>query len=138
MTSPKENERTASPDEGGVDTPTRRETRCPLTLRAQLEMADERSTAYLMNLSSAGAFLNVEAALSIGDTVFLTCDLPGRLGRLRVEAEVRWVDAQGESPGGGVAFQNVSDEAKEKLESYCRMFLSLAEQIEKAAERKPK
>jgi Tfp pilus assembly protein PilZ len=109
----------------------------PLVIRTRI-LGDETGSGYLVNLSEGGAFLTSATRLAVGDVVQLKCTLPWALGRFVARARVVWrtedLDSRDpEQPEGfGVAFVDLGDEAREKLQLYTQRFLQLAAGLESA------
>jgi hypothetical protein len=91
----------------------RSEPRRNLLLPAALLSPDGLPAAQgqILNLSSAGAQIDLGAALKAGMEVSLAFDIPGGRGPFRVTARVRW-KKDGKL---GLSFVDVSDEDRQRL-----------------------
>jgi uncharacterized protein (TIGR02266 family) len=97
------------------------------TLRAEVSYASEHNffTGFLENISDGGLFLATYDLLAIGETVELTLTVPGIDTSFQVSCEVRWIreDNPGlveASPGMGLAFQDLSEQAKRAIDAFIR------------------
>jgi len=108
----------------------------PLVIRARVLHKGESRSGYLVNLSEGGAFLAGGEPLAVGDLVELSVALPWALGRLEARAKVVWRTEdfasrdQQQPEGFGLAFVDLSDEARGKIRLYTQRFFQLAGQLE--------
>ncbi len=95
--------------------------RRPVSLVVEYEGADDLLRDYTQNLSSGGAFIHTDRALSVGDPVRLQLSFPRLLAPVYIEGIVRWVrpTSEGES-GAGIEFVNFDTEVRASLDAVLR------------------
>ena len=109
----------------------------PLVIRARVQHEGASRSGYLVNLSEGGAFLASGEPLAVGEVVELSVTLPWALGRLEARAKVVWrtqdfaARDQQQPEGFGLAFVDLSDEARGKIRLYAQRFFQLAAQLER-------
>ena len=103
----------------------------PTIIRADLQHDGQRRQGYLINVSLGGGFFTIDDPPSPNSVSELSMLLPWGLGDCRVKARSVWLqkDAEDRAIGAGVSFEDLSDEDREKLESYLARFNELAAQI---------
>lgn len=103
----------------------------PSIIRAEIEQSGERRDGYLINVSLGGAFLTMAEPPKKNTTAELHLLLPWGVGECSVQAKAVWQqkDINQRVIGAGMSFVNLSDDAKEKLQSYLDRYVELAAQI---------
>lgn len=71
------------------------------------------------DVSRGGLFVVSWRKLPVGTQLFVAIDLPD--GRLLADGEVRWTReaADGVSPGLGIAFTGLTDDAQRRIDAFC-------------------
>jgi uncharacterized protein (TIGR02266 family) len=103
----------------------------PTVLRSDAEWESQRAQGYLMNLSLGGAFLALSDPPPPETRVTLHVLLPWGLGECALEARCVWAqeDHRGRAVGAGVAFEELPEEARKKLQGYLDRYAELAAEI---------
>jgi len=103
----------------------------PTIIRAEIEQGGERCKGYLINVSLGGAFLTMAEPPKKNKTSELHLLLPWGVGECSVKAKAVWQqkDDAKRVIGTGISFVSLSDDAKEKLQSYLDRYVELAAQI---------
>ncbi len=103
----------------------------PTIIRAEIEQGGERREGYLINVSLGGAFLTMTEPPAKNKMSELHLLLPWGVGECSVKAKAVWQqkDDTKRVIGAGVSFVDLSDDAKEKLQSYLDRYVELAAQI---------
>lgn len=84
--------------------------------------------SYCTNLSRGGLFVPSADPLPPGTRIGLDLDLPGENGKLRVEAEVRWIrqfDAPEGPAGMGLAFEDIDRLMGDRIDAIVSSFVPL-------------
>jgi hypothetical protein len=84
--------------------------RSKVALSAEVATSGKSGHTGLVNLSGTGCLLENEGSLKVGDVVFLRFALPGQ-----AEVETTGRVARSEEDLVGVAFQNLSEHASERI-----------------------
>lgn len=73
------------------------------------------------DISEGGLFLSTYRAIAIGSPVALEFSLPGAQDAVRAKGEVRWLreHSTGQPRGVGIAFEELADEDRERIERFC-------------------
>lgn len=73
------------------------------------------------DISEGGLFLSTYRAIAIGSPVALEFSLPGAQEAVRAKGEVRWLreHSTGQPRGVGIAFEELADEDRERIERFC-------------------
>jgi uncharacterized protein (TIGR02266 family) len=69
------------------------------------------------DVSRGGLFVVTWRKLEVGTAIFVAIDLPD--GRLLADGEVRWAREAADAPGLGIAFTNMSEEDRRRIEVFC-------------------
>lgn len=103
----------------------------PTIIRAEIEQHGARREGYLVNVSLGGAFLTMVEPPPSGERSELHLLLPWGVGECRVHAKAVWQqkDDEDRAIGAGIAFVDLSSDAKEKLQSYLDRFVELSAEI---------
>ena len=103
----------------------------PTIIRAEIEQGGERREGYLINVSLGGAFLTMVEPPKKNKTSELHLLLPWGVGECSVKAKAVWQqkDDAKRVIGTGISFVSLSDDAKQKLQSYLDRYVELAAQI---------
>lgn len=103
----------------------------PTVLRSDVEWEGQKVQGYLMNLSLGGAFLALADPPLPETRVTLHVLLPWALGECMLDAQCVWAqeDHQGRNVGAGVAFQDLPEDARTKLQGYLDRYAELAAEI---------
>ncbi len=103
----------------------------PTIIRAEIEQGGERRAGYVINVSLGGAFLTMAEPPSKNKMSELHLLLPWGVGECRVKAKAVWQqkDDTKRVIGAGVSFVDLSDDAKEKLQSYLDRYVELSAEI---------
>jgi type IV pilus assembly protein PilZ len=75
------------------------------------------------DISEGGLFLSTYRALPVGSAVDLEFSLPGSDSPLRARGAVRWLreHAPDQPRGVGIAFEELADEDRERIHSFCAL-----------------
>ncbi|MEE8218077.1 MAG: PilZ domain-containing protein [Vicinamibacteria bacterium] len=97
--------------------------RVPFVRRCQIEFADQSSaSAFIANINVLGIYLAHDVMPPLGREVVCQFQVPGREGQVRIEGVVAWTNPGQEHPvhslppGFGVAFRDLSEEARARIE----------------------
>ena len=103
----------------------------PTIIRAEIEQGGERREGYLINVSLGGAFLTMTEPPAKNKTSKLHLLLPWGVGECKVKAKTAWQqkDDTKRVIGAGISFIDLTDDAKEKLQSYLDRYVELSAQI---------
>ncbi len=103
----------------------------PTIIRAEIEQGGERRAGYVINVSLGGAFLTMAEPPPKNKMSELHLLLPWGVGECRVKAKAVWQqkDDTKRVIGAGVSFVDLSDDAKEKLQSYLDRYVELSAEI---------
>jgi hypothetical protein len=103
----------------------------PSIVRAEVEQGGTRREGYLINVSLGGAFLTMAEPPAKNKTTKLHILLPWGVGECSVKAKTAWQqkDDAKRVIGAGVSFVDLSDDAKEKLQSYLDRYVELSAEI---------
>ncbi len=103
----------------------------PTIIRAEIERGGERREGYLINVSLGGGFLTMAEPPPKNKMSELHLLLPWGVGECRVKAKAVWQqkDDAKRVIGAGVSFVDLSDDAKQKLQSYLDRYVELAAEI---------
>jgi len=103
----------------------------PTVIRSDAEWDSERIQGYLMNLSLGGAFLALSDPPPPETLVTLHVVLPWGLGECALPARCVWEqqDHEGRAVGAGVAFEELPEEQRAKLQAYLDRYAELATEI---------
>lgn len=103
----------------------------PSIIRAEIEHGGTKREGYLINVSLGGAFLTMTEPPAKNKTSKLHLLLPWGVGECSVKAKAVWQQKDGTKRviGAGVSFVDLSDDAKEKLQSYLDRYVELSAQI---------
>jgi len=103
----------------------------PTIIRAEIERDGQNLEGYLINVSLGGAFLSMDEPPPDGATSELHVLLPWGVGECHVQAQSVWQqkDDLDRSIGAGIAFIDLTDDAKEKLRVYLQRFEKLSAEI---------
>ena len=105
----------------------------PLVLKARLDVGGETREGYLTNVSTAGAFLAMDAPPSIGTEISIRAPLPWKLGELRARARVVWrSDPNAPNTGVGLQFTHLEEGSQDMLAAYLQRFAELAAQLDES------
>ena len=107
----------------------------PLVIKTCFPHGGEMRQGYLTNLSENGAFLAIEEAMPIGETLALSFVLPWGLGEHDAEASVVWRTGENAPSekipiGVGLCFMALDDKVTESIRRYMQKFYELLQQIE--------
>jgi uncharacterized protein (TIGR02266 family) len=105
--------------------------RVPFVRRCQLEYGDGVSdSAFIVNINSLGAYVAHESMPALGRTLVFRFHVPGSERELQVDGVVAWTNPQQDHPvhslppGFGVAFRNLSDEARSRIDQIVSDYLA--------------
>lgn len=103
----------------------------PTVIRAEVDHGGERREGYLINVSLGGAFLTMNEPPPKNKISELHLLLPWGVGECRVKAKAVWQqkDDAKRVIGSGVSFVDLSDDARQKLQSYLDRYVELSAQI---------
>lgn len=103
----------------------------PTVLRTNVELDGEKREGYLLNVSLGGGFLVLRDPPGPEDKAELHVVLPWGLGECRLEARSIWcqTDERDRAIGAGIAFENLGEEARTKLQGYLDRFVALSAEI---------
>ncbi len=97
--------------------------RVPFVRRCRIEFGDESSaSAFIVNINVLGIYLAHDVMPPLGREVVCQFQVPGREGQVRIEGVVAWTNPGQEHPvhslppGFGVAFRDLSEEARARIE----------------------
>jgi Tfp pilus assembly protein PilZ len=98
--------------------------RVPFVRRCTLDYTGgESDSAFIVNINVLGAYVAHDAMPALGRTVVFRFQVPGSEREVVVDGVVAWTNPQQEHPvhslppGFGVAFRNVSDDARGRIEA---------------------
>jgi len=103
----------------------------PTIIRAAIEQGGNRREGYLINVSLGGAFLTMCEPPKKNTMSELHLLLPWGIGECSIKAKAVWLqkDDQKLVIGAGISFVRLSDDAKDKLQSYLGRYVELAAEI---------
>ncbi len=103
----------------------------PTILTAEVEREGARRKGYLLNVSLGGAFLTSEQPPHPEEDLVVHVLLPWGMGECALHARAVWVqtDEKSRAIGAGLAFANLSDDARGKLTNYLERFVELEGEI---------
>ena len=97
--------------------------RVPFVRRCRIEFGDESSaSAFIVNINVLGTYLAHDVMPPLGREVVCQFQVPGREGQVRIGGVVAWTNPGQEHPvhslppGFGVAFRDLSEEARARIE----------------------
>lgn len=97
--------------------------RVPFVRRCHLDYAEgETDSAFIVNINALGAYVAHDVMPALGRVVSFRFAVPGSERELVLDGVVAWTNPQQEHPvhslppGFGVAFRNVSDDARTRIE----------------------
>jgi uncharacterized protein (TIGR02266 family) len=72
------------------------------------------------DISTGGLFVQTYSLRPVGSRVLVAFSLPE--GEIRTPGTVRWVrrEAEGTTPGLGIAFENLESSERDSIEAFCR------------------
>ncbi len=102
----------------------------PTLIPASVLLGNETLDGHLTNLSEGGALFNGGTLPAAESLLMVRLTLPGDLGQIACRARVAWVAAQGETGprGAGLAFIEMTNEARGRLGSYLASYQRLADE----------
>ncbi len=106
----------------------RKKFRMPIIIQINYHTVDSFFRDFADDLSAEGMFIATQEPLEPGTKLSLEFLLPGCNYPIRVKAEVTWnrkVYDMGRSRGMGVKFENLSPDAKDKINTIVRQFRSV-------------
>lgn len=81
---------------------------------------------YMLNVTNGGLFIKTDTPLPLDAPVILNLKLPGETDIMEIEGKVIWINPKGRKnsfpKGMGIQFIKMSDENKEKIESFVNKF----------------
>ena len=105
--------------------------RVPFVRRCQLDYGDGQSdSAFIVNINVLGAYVANETMPKLGKTVVCRFQVPGNEREVVVDGVVAWTNPQQEHPvhslppGFGVAFRNLSAEARARIDAIVADYLT--------------
>ena len=103
----------------------------PTIVRAEIENDGSRREVYLINVSLGGAFLTMDEPPNTEESSTLRLLLPWGVGECQVTAKSVWhqKDNENRNIGAGLSFVDMTDDAKQKLQSYLDRFAELTGEI---------
>ena len=103
----------------------------PTIIRAEIEQGGERREGYLINVSLGGALLTMTEPPKKNKMSELHLLLPWGVGECRVKAKAVWQqkDDTKRVIGAGTSFVDLSDDAKQTLQSYLDRYVELSAEI---------
>ena len=103
----------------------------PTIVRAEIEQDGKRREGYLINVSLGGAFLSIANPPAKDTPTTLHIVLPWGIGTCEVQADAVWeqTDDQERAIGAGISFIDLSEDAKDRLQSYLDRFKELSAEI---------
>lgn len=110
------------------------ERRADVRVAVQVEVSLVSESNFFVGLSGdvshGGLFVVTWRKLPAGTPIFVAIDFPE--GRLLADGAVRWVReaAEGVTPGVGIAFIGLSDEARRRIDDFCAQRAPLYVDIE--------
>jgi Tfp pilus assembly protein PilZ len=97
--------------------------RVPFVRRCQIDYTGGQSeSAFIVNINVLGAYVAHEAMPSLGRPLLFRFHVPGSERECSVDGVVAWTNPQQDHPvhslppGFGVAFKNLSDDARSRIE----------------------
>ncbi len=106
----------------------RKKSRMPIIIQINYHTVDSFFRDFADDLSAEGMFIATQEPLEPGTKLSLEFLLPGCNYPIRVKAEVTWnrkVYDMGRSRGMGVKFENLSPDAKDKINTIVRQLRSV-------------
>ncbi len=102
----------------------------PTLIPASVLLGNETLDGHLTNLSEGGALFNGGTLPAAESLLMVRLTLPGDLGQIACRARVAWVGAHGETGlrGAGLAFIEMTNEARGRLASYLASYQRLADE----------
>jgi len=105
--------------------------RVPFVRRCTLDYGSgQPETAFIVNINVLGAYVANEAMPPLGRSVVFRFQVPGSERELVADGVVAWTNPQQEHPvhslppGFGVAFRNLSDDARSRIEQIVADYLA--------------
>jgi len=105
--------------------------RVPFVRRCTLDYGGGQSdSAFIVNINVLGAYVASDTMPALGRTVVFRFQVPGSERELVADGVVAWTNPQQEHPvhslppGFGVAFRNLSDDARSRIEQIVADYLS--------------
>jgi len=105
--------------------------RVPFVRRCQLDYGGgQTDSAFIVNINTLGAYVAHETMPSLGRTVVFRFQVPGSEREMVADGVVAWTNPQQEHPvhslppGFGVAFRNLSDDARSRIETIVGDYLA--------------
>ena len=105
--------------------------RVPFVRRCTLDYGGgESDSAFIVNINVLGAYVANEKMPALGRTVVFRFQVPGSERELVADGVVAWTNPQQEHPvhslpaGFGVAFRNLSDDARSRIEQIVHDYLA--------------
>ena len=96
--------------------------RVPFVRRCRVEHLAGGDSTFLVNINVLGAYIAHDKMPPLGKEVVCRFQVPGREDEVAVEGVVAWTNPQQEHPvhslppGFGIAFREISDRARERIE----------------------
>jgi len=90
--------------------------------RCQVDFGGESAAAFIVNINVLGAYLAHDVMPPLGREVVCRFQVPGREGKVETRGVVAWTNPSQEHPvhslppGFGVAFRELSEEARSRIE----------------------
>ena len=105
--------------------------RVPFVRRCQLDYGDgQLDSAFIVNINTLGAYVAHETLPALGRAVVFRFQVPGSEREVVADGVVAWTNPQQEHPvhslppGFGVAFRNLSDDARSRIETIVADYLA--------------
>jgi uncharacterized protein (TIGR02266 family) len=103
----------------------RRSQRERVEIQVQYESVDELFTEFTRDINEGGVFVATESPLALDEPVQLTFRLPGSRQSISVTGRVVRVQGKDDgAPGMAVAFDSLSDRARDAIDSLVRSLRS--------------
>jgi Tfp pilus assembly protein PilZ len=105
--------------------------RVPFVRRCQLDYGGGQvESAFIVNINLLGAYVALDRMPELGRTLVFRFQVPGSERELVADGVVAWTNPQQEHPvhslppGFGVAFRNLSDDARSRIEQIVADYLA--------------
>ena len=105
--------------------------RVPFVRRCQIDYdGGDSVSAFIVNINVLGAYIALDSMPALGCEVACRFQVPGREEELEIEGVVAWTNPQQEHPvhslppGFGVAFRELGDEARGRIEEIVFEYLA--------------
>jgi uncharacterized protein (TIGR02266 family) len=99
----------------------RHERRADVRIALEVEVSLASDSHFFVGLSGdvsrGGLFVVTWRKLAVGTPIFVAIELPD--GRLLADGEVRWMREMSDGPGLGIAFTNMPEEDRRRIEVFC-------------------